>query len=49
MSLPNFSLGLTLGLVLEEQRYNLVEDLNQEQDVKYLSLQLQYLYLLTEP
>tara|TARA_Y100000310_G_scaffold339840_1_gene433760 strand:- start:38 stop:736 length:699 start_codon:yes stop_codon:yes gene_type:complete len=45
LTLLIFSLGLTLGLVLEEQRYNLVEDLNQEQDVKYLSLQLQYLYL----
>ena len=40
-----FSLGLTLGLVLEDQRYNIVEGINEEQEVKYLSLQLQYLYL----
>ena len=40
-----FSLGITLGLVLENYRYSLVEDINKEQEVKYLSLQLQYLYL----
>jgi hypothetical protein len=40
-----FSLGLTLGLIMENQRYNLIEDINQEQEVRYMSLQLQYLYL----
>tara|TARA_Y100000310_G_scaffold165353_1_gene165100 strand:+ start:181 stop:876 length:696 start_codon:yes stop_codon:yes gene_type:complete len=40
-----FSLGLTLGFLLEDHRYNLVEEVNTEQDINYLSLQLQYLYL----
>lgn len=40
-----FSLGLTLGFILEDYRYSLVEDINTEQEVNYLSLQLQYLYL----
>jgi len=42
-----FSLGLTLGLVFEDSRNNIVEEINQEQDVKYLSLQLQHLFLST--
>src|SRR3989338_5715681 len=42
-----FSLGLTLGMVLEDYRYNLVEDLNSEHEANYLSLQLQTLYLNT--
>lgn len=42
-----FSLGLTLGFVLEDHRYNLIEEINHEQEVDYLSLQLQYLYLNT--
>lgn len=40
-----FSLGIALGSLLENYRYNLIEDINREQDVNYLSLQLQYLYL----
>lgn len=40
-----FSLGLTLGFILEDHRYSLIEEINSEQEVKYLSLQLQYLYL----
>ncbi|MBI2665038.1 hypothetical protein HYX12_00260 [Candidatus Woesearchaeota archaeon] len=40
-----FSLGLALGMVLEDYRYNLVEEINGEQEANYLSLQLQYLYL----
>ena len=40
-----FSLGLTLGSIFEDQRYNLVEEINLEQDVKFLSLQMQYLFL----
>jgi hypothetical protein len=42
-----FSLGLTLGLVIENQRYDVIEKVNQEQETKYLSLQLQYIYLST--
>lgn len=42
-----FSLGITLGLILEGQRYSAVEEVNKEQEVQYLSLQLQYLYLNT--
>ena len=40
-----FALGLTLGFIIEDHRYNLVEEVNLEQDVNYLSLQLQYIYL----
>ena len=40
-----FSLGITLGLILEDHRYNVLQDINQVQEVKYLSVQLQYLYL----
>ncbi len=40
-----FSLGLTLGLVIEDQRYALVETINQDQDANFRSLQLQYLFL----
>ena len=40
-----FSLGLSLGIVLEEKRYNWAEEINQIQDVEYLSLQLQYAFL----
>ncbi len=40
-----FSLGVTLGFLLQNQRYQIVEQINLEQDVNYLSLQLQYLYL----
>ncbi|MBT3297476.1 hypothetical protein HN385_00975 [archaeon] len=40
-----FSLGLTMGIILEEMRYNEAQEINEEQDVSYLSLQLQYLML----
>tara|TARA_Y100000310_G_C20650852_1_gene799334 strand:+ start:570 stop:1310 length:741 start_codon:yes stop_codon:yes gene_type:complete len=40
-----FSLGLTMGFIIEDHRYNIIEEINQEQDVNYLSLQMQYLYL----
>ncbi len=40
-----FSLGLTLGMIIDDHRYNLVDEINMEQEVKYLSLQSQYLYL----
>src|SRR3989338_3800402 len=40
-----FSLGLMLGLVLEDYRYNVVDEINTEQEINHLSLQMQYLYL----
>ncbi len=40
-----FFLGLSLGFIIEDHRYNIIEEVNMEQEVKYLSLQLQYLYL----
>ncbi len=40
-----FSLGLTLGLVFKDYQSNELAKINQEQEVRYLSLQLQYLYL----
>jgi hypothetical protein len=40
-----FALGLTLGFIIEDHRYNLIEEVNMEQEVKYLSLQMQYVYL----
>jgi hypothetical protein len=40
-----FSLGITLGLILDDHRYNIIEEINQEQEVEYRSLQLQYLFL----
>jgi len=42
-----FALGLSMGIILEEMRYNKAEAINQEQDISYLSLQLQYLFLTT--
>lgn len=39
------SLGITLGVMLEGYRYSQVEEVNRKQDVDYLSLQLQYIYL----
>ncbi len=42
-----FFLGLTLGLIFEDARYGLVQQINQEQEIKYQSLQLQYLFLGT--
>ena len=40
-----FFLGLTLGLIFEDARYGLVQQINQDQEVRYQSLQLQYLFL----
>ena len=40
-----FSLGLMLGLILEDYRYNIVDEINTEQEINHLSLQMQYLYL----
>ncbi len=42
-----FLLGLALGSILEEQRYDWAQEVNDAQDVEYLSLQLQYLLLTT--
>ncbi len=43
-----FCLGLTLGFIIDDHRYNLVEEVNMQQEVKFASVQLQYLYLTTE-
>jgi len=40
-----FTLGITLGFIIDDHRYNFIEEVNQEQDVDYMSLQLQFLYL----
>jgi len=40
-----FGLGLTLGMIIDSYRYNVIEQVNAQQEVKYLSLQTQYLYL----
>lgn len=40
-----FGLGLTLGMIIDSYRYNVIEEVNSQQEVKYLSLQTQYLYL----
>lgn len=40
-----FALGLTLGFILEDTRYGLIQKVNEEQEVKYMSLQLQYFFL----
>ena len=40
-----FALGLTLGLILEGERYDNIEEINNEEEVKYNSLQLQFLFL----
>ena len=40
-----FALGLTLGLILEDQRYDWAEEISQNQELNYMSLQLQYLFL----
>jgi len=40
-----FSLGITLGFILEDYRYNLIEEVNMNQEINYLSLQMQYLFL----
>jgi hypothetical protein len=42
-----FSLGLTLGIILDYERYNWVKNEKSIQDVRFQSLQLQYLYLTT--
>ncbi len=49
LTLLIFSLGLCLGIILEEERYNWAQDINQAQDVEYLSLQLQYVFLTNLP
>jgi len=42
-----FSFGLTLGMLLDEERSNWAKQINDEQIINYESLQLQYLYLST--
>jgi thiol-disulfide isomerase/thioredoxin len=40
-----FLLGLSLGTIIDNHRSTVIEEINQEQEVRYLSLQSQYLYL----
>lgn len=42
-----FSLGLLLGLVIDKSRIKLLEQIEQQQNLDYMSIQLQYNYLLT--
>ena len=42
-----FAFGLTLGLYLQEQRYDWANTIADEQEIDYMSLQLQYLFLTT--
>src|SRR3989338_3021073 len=47
LTLLIFSLGLTLGILLDSVRLQKSEKLSKQQEVDYGSLQLQYLYLTT--
>ncbi|MFC1800766.1 hypothetical protein ACFLYT_01785 [Nanoarchaeota archaeon] len=40
-----FSFGLSLGMVINNERFNWIEKVNNEQEVNYQSLQFQYLYV----
>jgi len=42
-----FSLGLTLGALLDNYRVKYIEDVSRQQEAEYKSLQFQYLYLTT--
>lgn len=42
-----FSLGLSLGIILDNARAKWAEKVTKEQEVNYASLQMQYLYLTT--
>ena len=44
LTLLIFSLGLTLGILLDSVRLQKSEKLSKQQEVDYGSLQLQYLY-----
>jgi len=42
-----FSLGVTLGIIIDYERYSWLKSEKMQQDVNFQSLQLQYLYLTT--
>lgn len=42
-----FTLGLSLGFVIDQKRVTWIEETSKEQELDYKSLQLQYLYLNT--
>ena len=42
-----FAFGLILGLYIQEQRYDWATNVADEQEINYMSLQLQYLFLTT--
>lgn len=42
-----FAFGLVLGLYVQEQRYDWASSVADEQEINYMSLQLQYLFLTT--
>ena len=42
-----FTLGLSLGFVLDQKRVSWIEEKSNQQELDYKSLQLQYLYLNT--
>lgn len=42
-----FAFGLVLGLYVQEQRYDWATSVADEQEINYMSLQLQYLFLTT--
>lgn len=44
-----FSLGLTLGMIVDNMRLQNADQLNKAQEINYQSLQLQFLYLSTLP
>lgn len=45
ISLLIFSLGLTLGIITDNERFRWVETANREQEVEYQSLQFQSMYI----
>ena len=45
LTLLIFSLGISLGSLFQQERYDFAQEVNDIQDVEYLSLQLQYLLL----
>jgi len=45
LTLMMFALGITLGMVLDNERFRWIEEANNAQKVDYQSLQFQYVYL----
>jgi hypothetical protein len=40
-----FAFGLSLGMIIDHERFKWMEDVNTEQEINYQSLQFQYLYV----